>query len=413
VAGVGSALPRHLQPLYALKQRREGAHAVRPGGIVHRFEDLAASSPLTVPPTADPDDVAVLQYTGGTTGIAKGAMLTHRNLIANALQAREWQSHVTAANRIDDPVVLCAAPFFHVYGLTIGMNLAIVSGATMVLVPRFVPRDVARAAEKHHPQFFPGVPTMYTALADAGAGRRQFGSIKICISGAAPLPGEVQDRFETVSGAQVVEGYGLTEAGPVTHCNPLGGGRRPGTVGVPFPDTDAMVTDPSTWEALPEGAVGELTVRGPQVMTGYWNRPEETAAVLRDGWLHTGDMAVMDEDGFFRIVERKKDVILASGFNVYPREVEEILYRHPSVKEAAVVGVPNAYRGETVKAVVVLHEGAPATEEELIAFCRRELAAFKAPTRVEFVDCLPRSPVGKVLRRSLRDEGPGSSEQSA
>jgi long-chain acyl-CoA synthetase len=255
---------------------------------------------------------------------------------------------------------------------------------------------------------------MYFALANApGASHRHFGSIEVCVSGAAPLPQQTQERFEAVSGALVVEGYGLTEASPVTHCNPILGRGQRGTVGVPYPDTDALITDPVTWEPLPPKAVGELTVRGPQVMKGYWNRPDETLAVLRDGWLHTGDIAVMDEDGFFRVVERKKDLIIASGFNVYPREIEEVLLAHPAVKDAAVVGVPNEYRGETVKAVIVLTLGEQATAEELITFCRRELAPFKVPKIVEFRDELPRSLIGKVLRRALREEASAGNQQTA
>lgn len=410
VTGVASALPRHLRPLYTLKQRRAGNGPIRTGGIVHRFGDVILRDAHAPAPQVTPDDLAVLQYTGGTTGLAKGAMLSHRNLVANAVQAHAWQSHSTA----EGVTILCAAPFFHVYGLTIGMNLAVVEGATMLLLPRFIPKEVASVAQKHKPQLFPGVPTMYVALANLpGFSGRQFGSLRVCISGAAPLPSEVQQRFQQVSNVRLVEGYGLTEASPVTHCNPVMGECRPGTVGVPFPDTDAIITDPDTWEPVPSGSVGELTVSGPQVMQGYWNRPDETAAVLQDGWLHTGDMATMDEDGFFRIVDRKKDLIIASGYNVYPREVEDVLYSHPRIREAAVVAAPSAYRGETVKAVIVLEEGAQVTEEEIIAYCRKELAPYKVPTIVEFRSDLPRTLVGKVLRRELRDESSAIGRQSS
>ncbi|HZU12395.1 MAG TPA: long-chain fatty acid--CoA ligase [Chloroflexota bacterium] len=406
VTDVVSALPARLQPFYGLRDRRAGGRRIAAGGVVHRFGAMLRAAPLSEPIPTGPDEVAVLQYTGGTTGTSKGAMLTHRNLIANALQALEWQHGVD--EDIDHPTVLCAAPFFHVYGLTIGMNLAVAEGATMLLVPRFITDDVVHVAERYQPQFFPGVPTMYIALAEkSGVSPRQLGSIRVCISGAAPLDADVQHRFSGVTGARLVEGYGLTEASPVTHCNPVGTGGRVGTVGVPFPDTEAMITDPETWEPLPVGEVGEMTVRGPQVMRGYWRRPEETAEVLRGGWLHTGDMAVMDEDGFFRIVDRKKDVIIAGGYNIYPREVEEVLLAHPKVRDAAVIGVPNAYRGETVKAVIVLKEGMEVTTEELAGWCRDELAAFKVPRVIEFRDDLPRSLIGKVLRRSLREERTG------
>ena len=428
VTGIGQALPRRLQPLYTLKQWREGVRAVRRGGVVHRFEDLLSARGTIEAGDVDPRGLAVIQYTGGTTGLAKGAMLTHRNLLANAMQANTWQGSVEipdepgrlrADRRRDDdtasgPIILCASPFFHVYGLTIGMNLGVVSGATMLLVPRFIPREVAGIAEKYRPQLFPGVPTMYLALTDLpGFSERQFGSLQVCISGAAPLPGEVQRRFQEVSRVRLVEGYGLTEASPVTHCNPIMGDTRSGTIGVPFPDTDAMITDPQTWEPLPPGVVGELTVSGPQVMQGYWNRPDETAQVLRDGWLHTGDLAIADEDGYFRIVERKKDLIIAGGYNIYPREVEDVLYSHPKIQEAAVVGAPSAYRGETVRAVIVLKDGESATAGEIEAFCREYLAAYKIPRIVEFRDSLPKSLVGKVLRRELREELCSMSAQDA
>lgn len=399
VTSIGQALPRRIQPLYSLKQWREGVRAVKRGGVVHRFEDVLLS-PAARPVERCPHDLAVLQYTGGTTGQAKGAMLSHRNLLANALQAYHWQG----SHHREEARILCAAPFFHVYGLSIGMNLAITAGATMLLVPRFVPKEVAAVAEKYKPQLLPGVPTMYVALAELPTfSAAQWGSLQACISGAAPLPPEVQQHFQEVSGSKLVEGYGLTEASPCTHCNPVQGETRAGTIGVPFPDTDAMITDPETWEPLPSGAIGELTVSGPQVMQGYWNRPEETAAVLRDGWLHTGDLATMDGDGYFRIVERKKDMIIASGYNVYPREVEDVLYSHPKILEAAVVGVPSTYRGETVKAVVVLRRDATATAEEIIAFCREDLAVYKVPSVVEFREELPKSLIGKVLRRELRE----------
>jgi long-chain acyl-CoA synthetase len=287
------------------------------------------------------------------------------------------------------------------------MNLSVINGATMVLVPRFIAKEVAALAEKYKPQLFPGVPTMYVALAELeDFSERQFGSLQVCLSGAAPLPPEVQRRFQEVSSVKLIEGYGLTEASPVTHSNPVQDCRA-GTVGVPFPDTDAMITDPETWEPLPPGRVGELTVKGPQVMMGYWKQPEETAAVLRDGWLQTGDLATMDGDGYFRIVDRKKDLIIASGYNVYPHEVEDVLFSHPKVLEASVIGVPDPYRGETVKAVVALKDGMEATTEEIIAFCRGELAAYKVPTIVEFRSELPKSLVGKVLRRELRQEAIG------
>jgi long-chain acyl-CoA synthetase len=422
VGGIRNELPRTLRPLYAVKRRRESVPSIRPGGIVQRYEAMVGSGPESQVASGESrvasrksqvtrrgeggqigkpsaDDVAVLQYTGGTTGLSKGAMLTHANLIANAMQARAWQGEISH----EQLRVLCAIPFFHVYGLTVAMNMSVARGDTMLLVPRWLPKDVAAVARRYRPQVFPGVPTMYVALPDMnGNPERDFSSLQVCMSGAAPILEEVQTRFEAMSGARVVEGYGLTEAGPVTHCNPIMGDRRLGTVGVPFPDTDARITDPDTWEELPPGAVGEMTVKGPQVMKGYWNRPEETLAVLRDGWLHTGDMATVDVEGYFRIVDRKKDLIIASGYNVYPREVEEVLLQHPKIREAAIVGVASDYRGETVKAVIALKDGASVTAEEIIAFCREELAAYKVPKIVEFRADLPKTLIGKVLRRELR-----------
>ena len=403
VAGIGEALPRRLKPLYAFRSRRQGVHRTPRGGVVHRFDDLLSGPEAPEAASSAPDDVAVLQYTGGTTGIAKAAMLSHRNLIANATQAYYWQG----TDREREASMLLVVPFFHVYGLSIGMNLSIASGATMLLAPRFIPKEIAHLAQKYRPQMFPGVPTMYLALSDlAGFSQKQFGSLRVSISGAAPLPEEVERRFRAVSGAQIVEGYGLTEASPVSHCNPVYGDNRPGTVGVPFPGTDARITDPLTWQPLPIGTVGEVTVRGPQVMLGYWNRPEETERVLRDGWLHTGDLGTIDAEGYLTVVDRIKDVIIASGFNVYPREVEEVLYSHPEIQEAAVIGVPSEYRGETVKAFVVPKDGSNLTGEAIIAFCSEQLAPFKVPKLIELRDQLPKSLIGKVLHRELRDDQP-------
>jgi len=347
-------------------------------------------------------DLAVLQYTGGTTGRPKGAMLTHRALLANALQTRVWFPGV----RDGMEVMLCVAPFFHAYGMTAGMNVSILVAATMVLFPRFKAKEIARSIRREHPTLFPGIPTMYLALLhQTSRHSADFGSINYCISGAAPLPAQVQTDFETITHGKLVEGYGLSEAGPVTHCNPLTQERRNGSIGLPLPDVEAAIVDQETGKSLPTGVVGELVVRGPNVMRGYWKREQETAAALRDGWLHTGDLGRMDEDGYFSIVERIKDVIIASGFKVYPREVEEVLLRHGAVKQAAVVGLADAYRGETVAAFVVLKEGQSGSEalrRELILWCERELTAYKVPKLLEFRTSLPLSLIGKVLRRELQ-----------
>jgi long-chain acyl-CoA synthetase len=347
-----------------------------------------------------------LQYTGGTTGTAKGAMLTHANLVANTLQVAAWSPRLERGKE----VILCVAPFFHIYGLTVALNLAVFSGATMVLLPRFQVEGVAKAIARYRPTLWPGVPTMYVALSDlvekTGLDCR---SLKICISGAAPLPLEVQQRFERLTGGALVEGYGLSEASPVTHCNPVDGKRVTGSIGLPYPDTEARL-DPSILPGNDDPMLGELVIRGPQVMRGYWNRPDETAAVLQDGWLRTGDIARVDAQGYYYIVDRAKDMIIAGGFNIYPREVEEVLYMHPRVREATIIGVPDAYRGQTVKAYIVLRDDADYAPDEhgtrldIERFCRERLAPYKIPKQIEFRAELPKTMIGKILRRALRDE---------
>ena len=409
VCDVGEFLRLPLRQLYPIKKRRDlkkQGHwplVIPKETGIHRFADLARTPPGPAPEMrANPDDVAVLQYTGGTTGTSKGAMLTNRNLIANAMQVAAWFS--TGSQGRDK--LLGAIPLFHVYGLTAVMLFSVVVGIEVVLYPN--PREIGailKLINKTKPSLLPGVPTMYIGiLRHPELAKYDLRSIRACISGAAPLPNEVRKQFEAATGGRLVEGYGLTEASPVTHCNPLKGVVKE-CIGIPFPDTDARVVDPDDpSRELAQGDVGELAVRGPQVMKGYWHQPEETAAVLRIGWLLTGDLARMDEDGYFYIVDRKKDMILCSGYNVYPREVEEVLFMHPAVGEAAAIGVPDPYRGETVKAFVVLKAGKTATEADIIAFCKERLAPFKVPKAVEFATALPMSLVGKVLRRQLREQ---------
>lgn len=349
------------------------------------------------------EDVAVLQYTGGTTGLSKGAMLTHYNVVANLVQTYEFfKEEITMGQER----YLTVIPLFHVFGMTSCMNLAIYAGGTNILLPRFGTEEVLQTIKRERPTIFPGVPTMYIALTSHPQAE-QYGidSIRICNTGSAPMPVEVLREFERKTGAQILEGYGLSEASPVTHVNPPFGVRKPGSIGIGVPSTDYKVVDLAQGlQEVPAGELGELIIRGPQVMKGYWNMPEETAHTIRDGWLYTGDIARTDEDGYVYIVDRKKDMILASGFNVYPRDIEEVLYEHPAVQEAVVVGVPDAYRGETVKAVVVLKNGAAAAEDELIAYCRPLMAAYKVPRIVEFRGSLPKTNVGKILRRAIRDE---------
>ncbi len=357
-----------------------------------------------LPPTVkiNSDDVCLFQYTGGTTGVPKAAMLTHLNLVANAMQIASWFTKAEPQHE----VLMAAIPFFHVYGMTTCMIYGLYQSFEIVLVPRPRPVDIVmKLLQKTRSTVFPGVPTLYTAINNhPDVQKYDLSSVKACLSGAAPLPVEVQQTFERLTGGRLVEGYGLTEAAPVTHCNPLFGTRKEGSIGIPMPDVEARIVDLETGEDRPAGEDGELVVRGPQVMKGYWNRPEETAETIRDGWLFTGDMAKMDEDGFFYIVDRKKDIIIASGFNVLPREIEEVLYQHPKVREAVVAGIPDPYRGETPKAYIVLKEGETATPDEILEFCRKNLAAYKVPTAVEFRDDLPKTMVGKILRRVLVEE---------
>lgn len=404
VTSIKDYLPFPKNLLYPLMMIKEGNHVdISYGGNTHRYLDLmrkASDEPVDLP-VKSPDELALLQYTGGTTGLAKGAMLTHRNLVANAVQCAAWMYRTEPGKE----KTLGVLPFFHVYGMTVVMNYSVYMAATMILLPKFDAGQVLKTIAEEKPTLFPGAPTMYVALINhPDIEKYDLSSIKACLSGSAPLPVEVQERFEELTGGRLVEGYGLTEASPVTHANPIWARRKTGRIGLPWPDTECRIVNPETGEEVKQGEVGELQVRGPQVMKGYWNRPEETEKVLKDGWLSTGDMAFMDEEGYFAIMDRKKDVIIASGFNIYPREVEEVLYEHPAIQEAAVVGVPDPYRGETVKAFIVLKEGKKVTEEELNAYCRERLAAYKVPRCYEFRSELPKTTVGKVLRRVLVEE---------
>jgi long-chain acyl-CoA synthetase len=362
---------------------------------------LAEPTPVEV----SPKDTAVLMYTGGTTGISKGAELTHGNMLANAIQCRSWFTKSEEGKE----VLLTALPLFHSYGMTTCMNQGVLLGGAMLLIPN--PRvliHTLKSINKHRPTMFTGVPAMYVAINNyPEISKFDVSSISSCISGAAGLPVEVQEKFQAITGGRLVEGYGLSEASPVTHANPVFGQNKIGTIGLPFPDTEAKVVDVETGEKdLPPGEVGELVIKGPQVMKGYWNRPDETANSLRKGWLHTGDIATMDQDGYFQIVDRKKDMILgAGGYNIYPREVEDVLYQHPKVLEVAVAGIPvGVERGERVKAYIVLKPGQTATEEEMIAFCRENMARYKVPKFIEFRESLPKTMVGKILRRVLVEE---------
>lgn len=375
---------------------------------VYSFDELIAKHEPASPDVLinSAEDLAVLQYTGGTTGLSKGVMLTHRNLICNAYQNMAWALDLEYGKER----VFTLLPIFHVYGMTNCVFLAVANAATQIVIPRFDIDKVLEAIKTYRPTIFPGAPTMFMAINSyprIAEYREDLEAIRICSSGSAPLPLEVAQKFSVVTQGEVnlAEGYGLSEASPVTHCNPLDRPTRAGSIGLPLPDTDCVIMDLETGSTeLPIGQPGELCIRGPQVMKGYWRKPAETASTLRNNWLYTGDIAKMDEDGYFYVIDRKKDVIIAGGFNIYPRDIEEVLYEHPKIKEVVVAGVPDLYRGETVKAYIVLKPDTEATEQEFIEFCKGKLAAFKVPKLVEFRDALPRTIVGKVLRRQLVEE---------
>ena len=393
--------PGQRQLFTLLRQEREG-HRV-PDDEARRslwMARMLSATPSAELPRLDPAAAAVLLYTGGTTGEPKGVLHSHASLVANALQLAAWMPHAERGGER----LLCALPFSHAYGMTACMNLAVALAGAMVLLPTFEVLNVLHAVRRERPTIFPGIPPMYAAISEV-RNVRSYGlaSLRACISGAAPLPIEVQEGFERITRAHLVEGYGLTEAGPATHANPLVGHHdRHGYIGVPLPSTDAKIVDLATGEDLPPGRVGELLVRGPQLMQGYWRRPQETAEVLLPGgWLRTGDVARIDADGFCQVIERRKEMIVAGRFNIYPRDVEEVLYEHPKVLEAAVAGIPRADDQTDLKAFVVLRRGESATPDEILAFLKSRLSSYKVPGAVEFLDALPRSFIGKVLRRVL------------
>lgn len=405
VARLRGFYPPWTRPFVNLVLKRQGLPTtfptdpeVRPWKEALRNDGMFPAPPLG----RSASEVAVFQYTGGTTGRPKAAMLSHQNLVANAVQCRTW----FPTGHPGGEVVLASLPFFHVYGMTVALNYPLSQGATIVLQIRPEVPEILKLVDKYHPTEFPGVPALYQGInLHPKTPRYRLGSIRVCLSGSAPLPREVALRFESITGGKVLEGYGLTEASPVTHANPVEGERRDGSIGLPLPETDQRVVDAETGtRVLPTGEVGELAVRGPQVMLGYYRQPDETSGVLRDGWLLSGDLAKLDADGYAYIVDRKKDLIIVGGFNVYPREVEEVLYQHPGLLEAAVVGRPDERLGEVVVAFAVRKPGSTVTAEELIEFVRARIAHYKAPRTVEFREKLPRSGVQKVLRRELRAE---------
>lgn len=405
--GVDDYLPSFLSVLYRLKERKpkieyDGKRTVKFREVLKTYEPKPPN--VTIEPR---EDLVALMYTGGTTGVPKGAMLTHYNIVANVVQIDAWLKMGVKGQ----DVMVGVLPWFHIYGQTTVLHSGIFRGATIIVFPQFKLEDVLKAITKYKANMFHGVPTIYSLIVNYPEVKKyDLSSVEACVSGAAPLPVAVAKKFEEITGGRLREGYGLTETSPVTHVNPIYGKYKLGSIGVPVPSTYAAIADPEEPRFLPPGEVGELVVSGPQVMKGYYNMPEENEKAFFElygrRWFRTGDMAYMDEEGYFYIVERKKDLIKYKGYSVYPREVEEVLYQHECVAEAAVVGVPDPKVGEYVKAFVVLKPECRGrvSAEDIISYCEKNLAPFKVPKTVEFRESLPKSTVGKVLRRALREE---------
>jgi len=404
VTNIRDYLPPLKALFYPIAAKRQGMWVkVAPDDRVSWFKDIVnANEPAAGPQGAAPGDLALLQYTGGTTGTPKGVMLTNRNIIACTVQIGSYFTNAVQGKERHISVI----PAFHIYGLTMCTVMPIWQAAQIQLIPRFDVNMLLKAIPKFRPTYFCAVPTMYVGIVNhPDLKKYDISSIKGCFSGASALPVSVMNEFERLTGGRIIEGYGLSEAAPVSHANTFFGRRKPGSVGFPIPNTDSKIVDADDGSTLKKpGESGEILIKGPQVMAGYWNRPDETAQVLKEGWLNTGDIGVMDEEGFFYIVDRKKDMIIAGGYNIYPREIDEVLYAHPKIRDAVAVGVPDPYRGETVKAYIVLKEGTTATAEDITAYCRKNLAAYKIPRIIEFRDDLPKSMMGKVLRKTLREE---------
>jgi long-chain acyl-CoA synthetase len=402
VCRMADALPFPKNRLFPLLRRQEVAP--HPQDAAHiPFAMLVAQGAAPLPVAIDPQrDIAVLQYTGGTTGVPKGAMLTHANLVANAAQCALWFHQFEPGGER----ALAVLPFFHAFAMTAALNCSIATGAEIVLLPRFEIVQLLKTITRTKPTFFPGVPTIFTAInGRADLAKYDLSSIKFCIAGGAPLPLEVKQRFEALTGCVLVEGYGMTETSPVATCNPLAGLTKPGSIGLPLPGTTVEIValdDPT--RVLPVGEKGEITIAGPQVMAGYWRRPDETAKVMAAGRLRTGDVGIIDADGYVFLVDRIKDVILCGGYKVYPRLIEEAIYQHPEVLECLALGVPDAYRGETVKAFVVRRTGATMSSEALLAFLGDKLSPIEMPKQVEFRATLPKTAIGKLSRKALADE---------
>ncbi len=398
VSPLSDFLPFPLNLVMGLRERR----LVRQSGLRERvrFSGLVRTpvTPGWKPEAVEPDEMAVLIYSGGTTGVAKGIMLSHFALVANAHQVVAWGSLT------DEQRILAVLPLFHGFGMSVTMNAPILAGGEIVLLPRFSARQVARTIQKTKPDFFIGVPTMFVALSNLpDIGRYDLSSLKGIFVGAAPLTRAIKEDFEAKTGGKMIEGYGLTEAVTAIMANPYHGLHKIGSIGIPFPDVHAKIVGLDDGRDLPPGEMGEIVLRSPTLMLGYYNNPEETRKTIADGWLYTGDIGYMDEDGYFYITDRKKELIIVGGFNVFPREIDELIYQHPKVKEGIAVGVPDPYKGERIKVFVVLKDGESATQEEFLEYFRERLTPYKVPSEVEFRSELPKSMIGKILRRALRE----------
>lgn len=401
LTGVDEFMPMTVRLVFSIQRRRLGERTKSSRLHGQRFKELPKKRSLPFQENVQSTDTAALIFTGGVTGTPKAVELTHQNLVANLLQTRAWLGTI----RDGHDIVMGVLPFFHSYGMTTCHHLAIHVGATLIVEPRFNVRRIIQLIKKYKVTIFPGVPTMYRAIVETIAETKErLDDIRVCVSGGAPLSPELKHQFEQLTASKLVEGYGLSEASPLTHCNPLFGKQKPGSIGLPCPNTEARIVHLKTGETMPPDTKGELLVRGPQIMPAYWKNPSETRQVLSaDGWLSTGDIARMDRDGFFYIIDRKKELILSGGFNIYPSEVEAVLLLHPSVKECTVIGVPDDYYGEIVKAFVVLQYGKMCEEVELVEFCKKNMAHFKAPKSITFVKSLPKNFLGKVIKRNLPD----------
>jgi long-chain acyl-CoA synthetase len=402
VCSLAEALPRIKGLIFPLIRAKQLARVPESPVYVTYGQLFRESQGLRAVAIDPREDVAVLQYTGGTTGVPKGAMLTHYNLVANRKQVADWGQTL----RRGEERMLGVLPFFHVFAMTVVMNVAVEVAAEMILRPRFELEEVLRTIDRLKPTLFPAVPTIFNAINNhPGVDRYDLSSINLCISGGASLPVEVKLAFEKRTGCKVVEGYGLSESAPVATCNPPHGVNKPGSIGLPFPGTEIemrSLEDPDV--TLAPGETGEICIKGPQVMKGYWQRPDATAEVLKDGWLRTGDVGYMDADGYVFLVDRLKDLILCGGYNVYPRVIEEACYEHPAVEEVTVIGIPDSYRGQSPKAFVKLREGAALTEEDLLAFLRERLSPIELPKAIEFRDSLPKTLIGKLSKKELIEE---------